>query len=188
MNRTCFNGLYRENSKGKFNVPFGRYANPTICDAETIRSDSELLQQVEILHGDYTQVENYIDGSNTFIYFDPPYRPLNATSSFNSYVKEPFNDEEQRRLEKFFARMSDEGCLLMLSNSDCSAKNPEDRFFEDLYSNFFIERVWAKRGINANASKRGKLTELLIHNYEIVTGKNADILVPANNIVESIAI
>lgn len=101
MNRTCFNGLYRENSKGKFNVPFGRYANPTICDAETIRSDSELLQQVEILHGDYTQVENYIDGSNTFIYFDPPYRPLNATSSFNSYVKEPFNDEEQRRLEKF---------------------------------------------------------------------------------------
>lgn len=188
LNRTCFNGLYRENSKGKFNVPFGRYANPTICDAETIRSDSELLQQVEILRGDYTQVENYIDGSNTFIYFDPPYRPLNATSSFNSYVKEPFNDEEQRRLEKFFAQMSDEGCLLMLSNSDCSAKNPEDRFFEDLYSNFFIERVWAKRGINANASKRGKLTELLIHNYEIVTGKNADILVPANNIVESIAI
>lgn len=88
----------------------------------------------------------------------------------------------------FFAQMSDEGCLLMLSNSDCSAKNPEDRFFENLYSNFFIERVLAKRGINANASKRGKLTELLIHNYEIVIGKNADILVPANNIVESIAI
>jgi DNA adenine methylase len=186
LNRTCFNGLYRENSKGEFNVPFGKYSNPTICDGETILSDSELLQRVEILHGDYTQVENYIDGRNTFIYFDPPYRPLNSTSSFNSYVKEPFNDEEQRRLEAFFARMSDEGCMVMLSNSDCSAKNPEDTFFEDLYADFTIERVWASRGINANASKRGKLTELLIHNYKNSVGDNVGIFDGANMVAEPI--
>lgn len=188
LNRTCFNGLYRENSKGKFNVPFGRYSNPTICDAETIRSDSELLQRVEIMHGDYTQVERYINGRNTFMYFDPPYRPLNATSSFNSYVKEPFNDNEQIRLAEFFARMSDAGCMVLLSNSDCSAKNPEDRFFENLYGAFHIQHVWAKRGINANANKRGWLTELLIHNYDNVTGDNIRVLIEVNNVAEPIMI
>lgn len=188
LNRTCFNGLYRENSKGKFNVPFGRYASPTICDAETIRTDSEILQRVEILHGDYSQIEDLTNGDNTFIYFDPPYRPLNATSSFNSYVKEPFNDDEQIRLESFFARMSDKGCMVMLSNSDCSAKNPEDTFFEELYAKFKIERVLASRGINANASKRGRLTELLIHNYNNVAGNNADILTGADMVAEPIEI
>lgn len=182
LNRTCFNGLYRENSKGRFNVPFGRYANPTICDAETILSDSELLQRVEILHGDYALMENHINDNNTFMYIDPPYRPLNATSSFNSYVKEPFNDVEQIRLGEFFARMSDKGYMMMLSNSDCCAKNSEDRFFEDLYGAYHIEHVWASRGINAKATKRGKLTELLIFNYDNVVGDN--VVVEANMIVE----
>ena len=188
LNRTCFNGLYRENAKGKFNVPFGRYSNPKICDAETILSDSELLQRVEISYGDYTQVEHYINSSHTFIYFDPPYRPLNATSSFNSYVKEPFNDDEQIRLSVFFTEMANRGCMEMLSNSDCSGKNPEDRFFDELYKNFYIERVWAKRGINAKASKRGRLTELLIHNYENIVGNNVGVFTAANMVTEPITV
>lgn len=172
LNHTCFNGLYRENAKGKFNVSFGRYSNPKICDTETITSDSELLQRVEITHGDYTQIEHSVNNSNTFIYFDPPYRPLNATSNFNSYVKEPSNDEEQIRLSVFFTKMANKGCMVMLSNSDCSAKNPDDIFFDELYKEFYIERVWAKRSINVKADKRGKLTELLIHNYKDVVGNN----------------
>ena len=169
LNRTCFNGLYRVNSKGKFNVPFGRYLHPTICNAETIKADSELLNRVElvILNGDFEQtIEHLSDGFNLF-YFDPPYRPLNATSSFNSYSKEDFNDEEQIRLRDFCARLSEyPNVKWMLSNADCSAKNPDDTFFEEIYGDFNINRVYASRAINANPSKRGKLTELLIKNYE----------------------
>lgn len=164
LNRTCFNGLYRVNSKGEFNVPFGKYKNPTICDSETIYADSELLQRVEIIHGDFEQTEKYIT-DNTFIYFDPPYRPLDATSSFNSYAKESFNDEEQIRLKKFFDKLSMKHCLMMLSNSDCKSRNEEDTFFDDLYKDYIIERVYASRFVNANPEKRGKLTELLIRNY-----------------------
>lgn len=132
LNRTCFNGLYRENSKGKFNVPFGRYANPTICNAEVIYTDSELLNRfdVQILNGDFKDTAKAIDKTGlTFFYFDPPYRPLSATSSFNSYVKEDFNDDSQRELANF-CRMLDrkENVRWMLSNSDCSAKNPDDTF------------------------------------------------------------
>lgn len=169
LNRTCFNGLYRVNSKGKFNVPLGRYLHPTICNAETIKADSELLNRVElvILNGDFEQtIEHLSDGFNLF-YFDPPYRPLNATSSFNSYSKEDFNDEEQIRLRDFCARLSEyPNVKWMLSNADCSAKNPDDTFFEEIYGDFNINRVYASRAINANPSKRGKLTELLIKNYE----------------------
>lgn len=169
LNRTCFNGLYRVNSKGKFNVPFGRYLHPTICNAETIKADSELLNRVElvILNGDFERtIEHLSDGFNLF-YFDPPYRPLNATSSFNSYSKEDFNDEEQIRLRDFCARLSEyPNVKWMLSNADCSAKNPDDTFFEEIYGDFNINRVYASRAINANPSKRGKLTELLITNYE----------------------
>ena len=169
LNRTCFNGLYRVNSKGKFNVPFGRYLHPTICNAETIKADSELLNRVElvILNGDFERtIEHLSDGFNLF-YFDPPYRPLNATSSFNSYSKEDFNDEEQIRLRDFCARLSEyPNVKWMLSNADCSAKNPDDTFFEEIYGDFNINRVYASRAINANPSKRGKLTELLIKNYE----------------------
>ena len=169
LNRTCFNGLYRVNAKGKFNVPFGRYLHPTICNSETIKADSEALNRsnVTILNGDFERtIDEMGDGLN-FVYFDPPYRPLNATSSFNSYAKEDFNDDEQIRLRDFCVRINERtNVRWMLSNADCSAKNPEDTFFEDIYADFHIHRVYASRAINANPSKRGKLTELLIKNYE----------------------
>ena len=169
LNRTCFNGLYRVNAKGKFNVPFGRNQHPTICNAATIKADSELLNRVDvtILNGDFERTTDEMGDGLNFFYFDPPYRPLNATSSFNSYAKEEFNDEQQIRLRDFCSRLdSMPNVRWMLSNSDCSAKNPDDTFFEDIYSDFHIHRVHASRAINANPSKRGKLTELLIKNYE----------------------
>lgn len=170
LNRTCFNGLYRENSKGAFNVPFGRYSNPTICDEELILADSELLQKVELLNGDFSNTSEHVQGY-TFFYFDPPYRPLDATSSFNSYVKESFDDNEQIRLKNFYSNISASGCYAILSNSDCKGRNAEDDFFDILYRDFFIERVYAKRCINANAAKRGILTELLIRNYKYYQGE-----------------
>ncbi|MBO7569742.1 MAG: DNA adenine methylase [Bacteroidaceae bacterium] len=167
LNKTCFNGLFRVNKKGLFNVPFGRYANPTICNAELLRADSQLLQSADVVicQGDYAQTQQHIDGS-TFVYLDPPYRPLDATSSFTSYAKGDFNDDDQRALAVYCHHLSERGCLWMESNADCSAKNPEDTFFEELYRDYWIERVYASRSINANPSKRGKLTELLIKNYE----------------------
>lgn len=167
LNKTCFNGLYRVNGKGLFNVPFGRYANPTICNAPLLRADSLLLQHanIEISQGDYSQTILHVEGL-TFVYLDPPYRPLDATSSFTAYAKGDFNDDDQRQLAEFCHRLTDNGCYWMESNADCSAKNPEDRFFEELYKDYRIERVNAARFINANASKRGKLTEILIKNYE----------------------
>ena len=167
LNKTCFNGLYRVNRRCLFNVPFGKYANPTICNAKLLRADSQLLQtaKVEICQGDYAQTIQHIDGL-TFVYLDPPYRPLDATSSFTAYAKGDFNDDDQRALAAFCNKLSERGCFWMESNADCSAKNPEDTFFEDLYADYRIERVYASRFINANPEKRGKLTELLIKNYE----------------------
>jgi len=169
LNRTCFNGLYRVNSKGKFNVPFGRNLHPTICNANTILTDSELLNRIDvtILNGDFERTADEIQVGLNFFYFDPPYRPLNATSSFNSYSKENFDDDEQIRLRVFCAHLNEQpNVKWMLSNADCSAKNPEDVFFENIYADFHIHRVNASRAINANPKKRGKLTELLIKNYE----------------------
>jgi DNA adenine methylase len=169
LNRTCFNGLYRVNAKGKFNVPFGRYKNPTICNSDIILADSKLLNSVElvIMNGDFEHTVEHIGDGFNFFYFDPPYRPLNATSSFNSYAKEEFDDREQIRLRNYCAMLSElPNVKWMLSNADCSAKNPEDTFFENLYNDFSINRVQASRAINANPSKRGKLTELLIKNYD----------------------
>ena len=165
LNRTCFNGLYRVNKKGFFNVPFGKYVNPQICDEETIRLDSALLRHVEILNGDFERTFEYTDG-NTLFYFDPPYRPLSDTSSFNDYTKESFNDDAQIRLKEFCDKIHEAGFMFMLSNSDCKGKNEEDNFFDVLYANYNIERVWAARYINSNPSKRGKLTEILVHNYD----------------------
>lgn len=164
LNRTCFNGLYRVNKSGKFNVPFGKYSAPTICDAATIQADSKVLQKVEIMTGDFEQTFAKIK-ENTFFYFDPPYRPLSNTSNFNDYAKEDFNDEAQIRLKLFCDRLNEIGINFMLSNSDCLSKNGTDRFFDDLFMDYKIERVWASRSINAIASKRGKLSELLIKNY-----------------------
>lgn len=163
LNRTCFNGLYRVNSKGLFNVPFGRYSNPKICDKQTIFADSELLQKVEILTGDFEETLKYAS-NNSIFYFDPPYKPLSETSSFNSYAKEEFNDKEQIRLGNFCERINLLGHKFILSNSDVKGKNPNDDFFDNLYQQFNIQRVFATRMVNANSAKRGKLTELLITN------------------------
>jgi DNA adenine methylase len=163
LNRTCFNGLYRVNSKGLFNVPFGRYTNPKICDKETILADSELLQGVQILTGDFEETLNYTT-ANSLFYLDPPYKPLSDTSSFNSYAKEDFNDNEQIRLGNFCKKIDMLGHSFILSNSDVKRKNHNNNFFDDLYKQFSINRVSATRMVNANALKRGKLSELLITN------------------------
>ena len=147
-----------------FNVPFGKYANPTICDPDTIRKDSTLLQRVEILTGDFEATFTHAHG-DTLFYFDPPYRPLSDTSSFNNYTKEAFNDDAQARLKEFCDRIDAAGYKFMLSNSDCKGKDETDNFFDVLYGAYKIERVWAARSINSNSQKRGKLTEILVHNY-----------------------
>jgi DNA adenine methylase len=166
LNRTCFNGLFRVNSKGLFNVPFGKYANPKICDEQTILADSELLQKVEILTGDFEATLKHAD-ENSFFYFDPPYKPLSDTSSFNSYAKEVFNDTEQIRLRDFCHRIDLLGHKFVLSNSDLKGKNPHDNFFDELYKQFDIQRVYANRMVNSKVEKRGKLTELLITNFQL---------------------
>ena len=163
LNRTCFNGLYRVNRKNEFNVPIGSYKKPTICDKSNILAVSEALQKVELLCGDFEQTQSYAD-RNTLFYFDPPYKPLSETSSFNSYAKDEFNDEEQIRLKNFCNKLDRLGHSWILSNSDVKGKNPNDNFFDDLYAGFEIKRVDAKRSINANPEKRGFLKELLITN------------------------
>ncbi len=171
LNRTCFNGLYRVNSKGLFNVPFGKYINPTICDENTIFADSEVLQKVEILTGDFEQTIHHAT-ENSLFYFDPPYKPLSQTSSFTSYAKEDFNDDEQIRLKQFCDELNERGHMWILSNSDVKSNDPSNDFFDDLYTHYKINRVWASRSVNANPEKRGKLTELLItncHNEKFVS-------------------
>lgn len=164
LNRTCFNGLYRVNKNNGYNVPMGSYKKPTICDEKNILAVSNVLQKVEILCGDYEKTLEKVN-KNSFFYFDPPYKPLNETSSFNSYAKDEFNDEEQIRLANFCTKLEKQGHKWMLSNSDVKGKNPNDNFFDDIYSKYFISRVQAKRSINANPEKRGVLNELLITNY-----------------------
>ncbi|MCQ2343947.1 MAG: DNA adenine methylase [Paludibacteraceae bacterium] len=165
LNRTCFNGLYRVNKSGLFNVPFGKYANPQICDEATILKDSELLKRVMMLNVDFEKTFDQAKG-NTLFYFDPPYRPLSDTSSFNDYTKESFNDDAQIRLKEFCDRVNEYGYHFMLSNSDCKGKNEEDNFFDVLYKDYAIGRVWATRSINANPQKRGKLTEIVVRNFK----------------------
>ena len=166
LNKTCFNGLFRQNKKGEFNVPFGRYKNPSIYDEENIINISKALKNTEIFWGDFTSSRKYIK-KNSFVYFDPPYRPLNRTSSFTGYSKNGFFDCDQIRLAHFFKKMDDNGAYLMLSNSDPKNKDVNDSFFDDLYKSYNIERIPAKRHINSNASKRGEINELIITNYPI---------------------
>lgn len=171
LNRTCFNGLYRVNRSGKFNVPMGSYKKPTICDEKNLLAVHQLLQRVEIAEpGSYREslstIESIISsGEKAFVYFDPPYRPLNVSSSFTSYSKFDFNDEEQIELANYFKRLNQLGVSLMLSNSDPKNTDEEDVFFDDLYAPFSINRVHARRNINSKAEKRGQITELLITNY-----------------------
>ena len=167
LNKTCFNGLYRENRRGQFNVPIGKYKNPTIFDEENLIELSKLIKNVTFINGDYRESYKYIE-ENTFIYFDPPYRPINKTSSFTSYSKEDFNDENQKKLGEYFRKINDNNSnvKLMLSNSNPKNNNEKDDFFEQIYNGFKINEIKANRMINSNKEKRGKISELLIINYE----------------------
>lgn len=163
LNKTCFNGLYRVNRKGQFNVPMGAYKNPTICDDENLRNIHEALQNVTIVCGDYSMSKSFID-KDTFVYLDPPYRPISETSAFTAYNSDVFDDEEQIRLSKFIDEINRSGAKIVLSNSDPKNVNEDDNFFDDLYKNYKINRVEASRAINSKGDKRGKINELLICN------------------------
>src|SRR5215213_82376 len=161
LNRTCFNGLYRVNRKNHFNVPMGSYKRPMICDEQNILAVSEVLQNVEILEsGDFEKTLEFADESS-FFYLDPPYKPLSATSNFNSYAENEFDDGAQIRLRDFCVKLDSRKSKWILSNSDVQ----DNDFFDIIYKDFHKERVKAKRSINSKADKRGELNELLITNY-----------------------
>jgi DNA adenine methylase len=164
LNRTCYNGLFRVNSKGYFNVPVGRYKNPKICNQENLCAVSEVLKKAVIQLGDF-ELSKEFSNSSTFVYFDPPYRPISKTSNFTSYSENNFNDTEQLKLNILFKDLDAGGGKLMLSNSDPKNQDQNDNFFDDIYSQYRIERIKASRSINSNSSKRGEINELLIMNY-----------------------
>lgn len=158
LNRTCFNGMYRVNSKGEFNVPFGNYKNPRIIDEHNLINCSNLLQKTEIRNTDFSEILKYAQKGD-FVYFDPPYVPLNETSSFTSYTKEGFDLDMQLKLRDVCDELDSMGVNFMLSNSDT-------KFVNELYENYNIKKVFASRQINANPSGRGKITEVLVKNYD----------------------
>lgn len=164
LNRTCFNGLYRVNSSGKFNVPHGRYDKPDIVDEENLRAVSRALKGVQISVGSYEDNLAMVD-DKTFVYFDPPYRPLPNTPSFTDYHKAAFGDAEQRVLADTFTELHERGAKLMLSNSDPKNTDESDEFFDELYSQYTIHRVNARRAINSDGKGRGEITEILVTNY-----------------------
>lgn len=164
LNKTCYNGLFRQNKKGEFNVPHGRYKNPTICDVQNLREVSLALQGVKLIQADFLQAKSFVQ-RKSFVYFDPPYRPLSATSNFTGYAKEDFDDADQLRLANLFIDLDKAGASLMLSNSDPKNSDEIDNFFDELYGGFSIERVLANRNINRDGKGRGKVTELIIRNY-----------------------
>lgn len=159
LNKTCFNGLYRQNKRGEFNVPFGGYETPKICDEKNIYAVYESLQNTELFCNDFEEATSKIN-KDSFVYLDPPYRPLNKTSSFTDYSKEGFTDIDQVRLAEFYKKIDAKGAYLMLSNSSTN-----DIFFEKLYADFNIDSVLANRMINCNGNGRGKIKELIITNY-----------------------
>ena len=157
LNRTCFNGLYRVNSQGQFNVPFGNYKNPRIVDENNLLNCSELLKNTEINCADFSKILTKVKKGD-FVYFDPPYVPLNETSSFTSYTKDGFDMDMQFKLREVCDELDSMGVMFMLSNSDT-------KFVNELYSNYKIKKVFASRAVNANAEGRGKITEVLVRNY-----------------------
>lgn len=164
LNRTCFNGLYRVNRKGGFNVPMGAYKAPLICDEKNLRAVSEKLRNVKIVCGDYRKSESFVD-EHTFVYFDPPYRPLTATASFTAYTENLFNDESQIELAHYIDKLHAKGAKIVASNSDPKNTDENDNFFDDIYAAHSIKRVEATRMINSNSDARGKIKELLISNF-----------------------
>jgi DNA adenine methylase len=159
LNKTCYNGLYRENKKGQFNVPFGRYKNPAICDERRLRAASQALQGVKLMVSDFEDVVAAA-AAGDFVYFDPPYAPLNSTSNFTHYNKDGFGDAEQRRLARTFHRLAGKGCNVMLSNSSAE-------LVYELYEGrgYAMTEIKARRSINSKSDRRGPVTELLITNY-----------------------
>lgn len=168
LNHTCFNGLYRVNSLGKFNVPHGRYKHPVICNYEVIMEDHHLLNSIEVIirePGNYESTSRHLSKKGTnFIYFDPPYRPLLNECNFKSYHNSPFGDKQQEELKFFCDKLNKHGCMIMLSNSD-SKKTDGNSYFEELYSGYNFHRILAPRYINAISTKREKLHEVVITNY-----------------------
>ncbi len=164
MNKTCFNGLFRLNKKGEFNVPFGKYKNPAICDEDNLIAVSKILKNTKIFNASYEKSEKMID-ENSLVYLDPPYRPLTNSANFTTYSKSGFNDDNQIELSQFFKRIADKEAKVILSNSDPKNADENDNFFDDLYSDFLIERVRAKRFINRDSSKRGPINEIIVRNY-----------------------
>lgn len=186
LNRTCFNGLYRVNKKGFFNVPMGAYKNPLICDEKNLRAVSEVLQNVQIVCGDYRCSSDFID-ENTFVYFDPPYRPITETASFTAYTENLFDDEKQIELARFVKEMHKKGAKIAVSNSDPKNSNMQDDFFDDIYSEYKIKRVEAVRMINCNSEARGTIKELLISNFEGDNTMNRDFLTWLSGFRDSIS-
>ena len=171
LNKTCFNGLYRVNKKGEFNVPMGAYKNPKICDKENLKNVSKALKNVKIIYADYRESESFID-EKTFVYIDPPYRPLNTSSSFTSYTENDFSDKEQIELAEYIDLLNKKGAKIVISNSDPKNNDMDDNFFDELYKNYNINRVKATRMLNSNANLRGAINELLITNYERIEWEN----------------
>jgi DNA adenine methylase len=166
LNRTCFNGLYRVNSRGDFNSPAGDYKNPKICDEQNLSAVNKVLQVAEIKKADFKQVLRDLK-LKAFVYFDPPYRPISKTASFKAYAKDNFDDAAQRELAEVFQKLDKKGAKLMLSNSDPKNHDSKDNFFDDLYKDYHIARVAAKRMINSNANKRGSINEIVVTNYTV---------------------
>lgn len=164
LNKTCFNGLYRVNKKGFFNVPMGAYKNPCICDQNNLRIVSKKLKNVKIVCADYKESIDFID-DKTFVYFDPPYRPITTTASFTSYTENNFGDKEQRELSEFIKKLDKKGAKILISNSDPKNVDENDDFFDSLYKDKKIVRIEATRMINSKSEKRGKINELLISNF-----------------------
>jgi DNA adenine methylase len=157
LNRTCFNGLYRVNSRGGFNVPFGRYKNPQICNEAGLRAASAALRGAAVHHRPYEHVLNTAKRGD-FVYFDPPYHPVSATANFTSYTAGAFTADDQRRLADVFRTLAARGCKVMLSNSDTP-------LIHELYADFHVDIVSAPRLVNRDASKRGPVNEVLVRNY-----------------------
>lgn len=175
LNKTCFNGLYRVNSKGLFNVPSGVYKNPMICDEMNIVQVSQKLQNVIIKNADYKESYSFID-ENTFAYFDPPYRPLTASSNFTSYTEMSFDDDNQKELAEYVHKLSNRGAKIAVSNSDPKNVDEKDNFFDDIYNFATVNRVQATRMINSKSSGRGKISEILVTNYPKQRKKPVSIL------------